>query len=150
FILILCYEVFVQSDNLELVASLYQEQELFLRHDLAVFSVTVCILFLLVIPWELYACQLFRMNISDVGLVRPVFYCIIIRTQVRFYLFQVFGLRIYDHFRCLCGSVIIHHVRSMYQYIARSLDYTVHWFSTFLLFIKYKLTCSLWMKSINI
>ena len=73
-----CDKSLLQSYHLEHVAGLHKEEELFLRHDLAKFSVAVRPFHLLVVPGEFHFRQLLRMDVADVGLVGPVGYRLLI------------------------------------------------------------------------
>ena len=81
-ILMRAYEVLVNLNNLKLVACLYQKDELFLRHDLAVLAVSLCAFFYLVIVWKFHACKILRRRIADIYLVWPVVHTFLIGTQM--------------------------------------------------------------------
>ena len=110
----------------EHVASLHQQQELFLRHDLAKLTVTVGHITGLVIPRLCNGCQILGGLVADVNLIGVVSQHLLITAQMIGQFLQILALGIDNALGSLGSTVVQNHIRSMGQNIAGTLNDAFH------------------------
>ncbi len=81
------HELLINLHDLKLVARLHEKDELLLRHDLAILSVSLCPFLYLVVVRELYARKVVRGRIANIDLIWPVIYAFFIGAQMPLQLF---------------------------------------------------------------
>ena len=120
------HERLVQLDQVEHVAGLHQQQELFLGHHLAELTVTGVDIALLVIPGLSHSGQLIGSLVADIDLVGPISQSLVESTQMVGQFLQIFAFGVNDALGSLGGTVVQHHVGGMGQDVAGAFDNTFH------------------------
>ena len=120
------YEVLVQTDQVECVAYLHEQDELGLGHDLAELAVSGALNGLaLFIPGLAESGQVLDGHVADVGLVGSIVDYLLVGSHVRSDLLEVIGIGVYDLFSGLSSAVIHDHAGDVDEDITGASDYAV-------------------------
>ena len=119
------HEFLVQTDEIEDVACLHQQDEFVFGHDLTEFSETFGFFDLLIRPGFGNGSQFFDRKIADICLVWRVRHAVRIGPHMGRKFLQIIRSGIDDLFRRLCRTVVHYHARNVDQDISCSFDHTV-------------------------
>ena len=132
-------KLLVQLDQIEHVAGLHQQQELFLGHHLTELTVTGVDVARLVVPRLGNFGQLIGGLVADIDLVGPIGQSLVKAAQMVGQLLQIFTFGVDDALGSLGSAIVQHHVGGMGQNVTRAFDNTFHFVHDLSKFIFYRL-----------
>ena len=120
FFLYISCKACLELNKIECIADLHEAVILFLRHDLTVFSGSVCDICKILAPWELNCLEFFVVHIADISLIRCISYCIPEASDVLRKLLEILPVRVDYSLSYLSSSVMDNHVRCVCECVARA------------------------------